>query len=423
MQKEKPRTSFRRILFIMALVISGETIFLLPFVLIRIFRPTFLDVFGLTNFELGSAFSVYGIVAMVSYFAGGPLADRFSTRKLMSIALVATALGGIVYATIPSLKVLTVLYGFWGVTTILVFWAPMLRATRVWGGVNDQGKAYGILDGGRGLLAALIASISVAIFAALLPEDVNSASLEQRTAALRQVLLIFSGLAVVVAVLVWFAIPDAGMGQEKDDKPGATLAGVRKVLRMPAVWLQAMIVICAYIGYKSTDDFSLFARDAFGYDEVAAANMGTISFWVRPFAALIAGFLGDRIASSRVIIIGFIILICGSLFIALGFLQPGLHWMLITTLIFTCLGIYGLRGVYFAVFEEAKVPLAVTGSAIGLVSVAGYTPDIFWGPVMGFLIDRSPGALGHQHVFAMVAVFGFVGLAAAIAFRWVVRRK
>jgi hypothetical protein len=49
--------------------------------------------------------------------------------------------------------------------------------------------------------------------------------------------------------------------------------------------------------------------------------------------------------------------------------------------------------------------------------VVGFTPDVFMGPLMGVLLDNSPGVLGHQHVFAAVAVFGAVGLVATIAFR------
>ena len=87
------------------------------------------------------------------------------------------------------------------------------------------------------------------------------------------------------------------------------------------------------------------------------------------------------------------------------------------------IGIYALRGVYFPLFEEAKVPLAITGSAVGLVSVVGYTPDIFMGPLMGYLIDRSPGATGHQHVFAVVAGFAVVGLIATLCFQYMTKQK
>jgi hypothetical protein len=96
--------------------------------------------------------------------------------------------------------------------------------------------------------------------------------------------------------------------------------------------------------------------------------------------------------------------------------------MLILTIVATSVGIYALRGVYFALLAEGAVPLAFTGSAIGLVSVIGFTPDVFMGPLMGVLLDGSPGVLGHQHVFAAVAGFGVVGFIAALAFRRVTGR-
>ncbi|HEX9000930.1 MAG TPA: MFS transporter, partial [Blastocatellia bacterium] len=135
-------------------MVAGEGSFLLPFVLARIFRPTLLDVFGLTNLQLGAVFSLFGVFALASYLPGGLLADRFPARRLMSAALLLTALGGVALAQIPSLKVLTILYGFWGLTTTLLFWAAMIRATREWGGSANQGRAFGLLEGGRGLLSA-----------------------------------------------------------------------------------------------------------------------------------------------------------------------------------------------------------------------------------------------------------------------------
>jgi MFS family permease len=403
----------------LALIAAGEAIFLLPFVVARIFRPTFLDVFGITNLQLGTAFSLYGAVALVAYILGGPLADRFSARRLMATALLATALGGILFARVPGLGWLTAVYGFWGLTTILLFWAALIRAAREWGGPMGQGKAFGILDSGRGLVAALLASVSVAIFAAFLPADVASASLQERAQALSNIIWIFTGLGVLAAVLVWFLVPEPPTESfsSPSKRPGMNLAGLKTVVRMPAVWLQAIIIVCAYVGYKCTDDFSLYASDAFGYDDVAAAHIGTISFWVRPFAAIGAGLLGDRVRSSRVLMGSFSVLILGSLIIAFGLVQPGILWMLLATVALTSAGIYALRGVYFAIFEEAKVPLAFTGSAVGLVSLIGYTPDIFMGPLMGYLIDSSPGALGHQHVFGVLAGFGLLGLLATVLFK------
>lgn len=363
---------------------------MLPFVIARIFRPTFLAVFDLTNLQLGTAFSIYGFVAAIAYFTGEPLADRFSARRLMAIALFSTAIGGIVFASVPSIGVLSVLYGFWGLTTILLFWAALIRATRIWGGDATQGQAYGILDSGRGLVSALLASISVAIFAALLPNEIDVSSLADRKAALSWIIWIFSGLTLGTAILVYFAIPEnKAHSSSSTDKDRFTLEGLKAVIRMPAVWLQALIVVCAYVGYKCTDDFSLFAYDVFGYNDIEAARIGTITFWVRPFAALGAGLLGDRFRPSRVLALGFGLLIAGSLVMASGQFPLHIPWILIVTIISTSLAIYSLRGLYFAIFGEAKVPVAFTGSAVGVVSVIGFTPDIFMGPLMGYLLDRS----------------------------------
>ena len=412
----------RRASIIVALIAAGEAVFVLPFVLTRVFRPTFLDVFGITNLELGTAFSFYGIVAMAAYFGGGPLADRYSARRLMAAALLVTGLGGVALAGIPSPRGLNILWGIWGLSTILLFWAAMIRATREWGGISGQGRAYGILEGGRGLLAAVIASVTVVVFAALLPADVASATPAQRASAFRAVIWIFTGLTLSIALLVWVVVPDIAPQDKGEQEPKLSWDGIRGACRMPVVWLQAVIVVCAYVGYKATDDFSLMARDVLGFDEVTAAGIGTLTFWIRAIVAVGAGYLADLVDSSRVIAWGFAILLAGSGLIASGLLAPGVAWMLISTIVATSVGVYALRGVYFALLAEGGVPLAFTGSAVGVVSLIGFTPDVFMGPLMGVLLDNSPGALGHQHVFTSVAVFGVLGLVAIIAFRRITRR-
>ena len=76
-------------------------------------------------------------------------------------------------------------------------------------------------------------------------------------------------------------------------------------------------------------------------------------------------------------------------------------------------GVYAARSLYFAVMERGKIPLVLTGTAVGLISLIGYTPDIFAGPAMGYLFEANPGALGHQLVFGMLAIFSLVGGVAA----------
>ena len=60
-------------------------------------------------------------------------------------------------------------WGFFGLTNILLFWAALIKVTRAWGGGDQQGLAYGLLDGGRGLLAAVLASLGVFAFSVAFP--------------------------------------------------------------------------------------------------------------------------------------------------------------------------------------------------------------------------------------------------------------
>lgn len=92
------------------------------------------------------------------------------------------------------------------------------------------------------------------------------------------------------------------------------------------------------------------------------------------------------------------------------------------TIVATRAAVFALRGLYFAMMGEGHIPFRYLGSAVGIVSVIGYTPDIFMGPLMGFLLDRSPGALGHQHVFSVIAVFSFIGMLATLWFRRLANR-
>lgn len=408
----------------LVIVLAGEAIFLLPFVVPRVFRPTLLAAFDITNLQLGAAFSLYGVVAMASYIFGGPLADRFSVRNLMFMALIVTSAGGAYLATIPSLAGLRALYAFWGMTTILLFWAALIRATREWGGDYRQGLAYGILEGGRGLVAAILAMTGTYALATLLPEDVATANREQKIEAIQRVIWIYSGMTLVAAGLVWFFVPHNRPEKHDDDvSERFTLKHMGQVLRNPAIWLQGVIVVCAYTGYKGGDNFGLYAHDVFGFDDVDSASVATMSLWIRPFTAFAAGLIADKIGASRGVLICFAALTIGDLVVALGVPDASMPWMLYTTIAGTGAMVYGLRGIYFALFPEAKVATAFTGTAVGLVSIIGYTPDVFVGPLMGYLTDTYDGELGHQYFFGVLTAFAFCGCVATIMFQRICRRR
>ncbi|WP_299129452.1 MFS transporter, partial [uncultured Winogradskyella sp.] len=240
---------------IILLILAAEAVFVLPFVLQRIFRTTFLESFSISQTELGSCFSVYGIVALVSYLFGGPLADKFKPNLLMSVALILTGLGGLYLATYPSLYYLHLLYGFWGFTTIFLFWAAMIKATRIWGGSNKQGIAFGFLDGGRGLVAALFGSAGVIIFLLFITKDIELTSIEDRRIAFREVIRCTSISVMLIGLIVFFFLR-LNENQKVNSDNNAKIFSINNfkiVMKYRAVWLLMIIILCAYYAYKMTN--------------------------------------------------------------------------------------------------------------------------------------------------------------------------
>jgi len=246
----------------------------------------------------------------------------------------------------------------------------LIKATRDWGGDKSQGVAFGILEGGRGLVAAIAASI---------------------------------------------AVPADKRGSDVEFNP---LQGMGVVLRRPVVWAQAAIIVCAYCCYKGLDNYSLYAVQVMGMDEVEGARLATWGVWTRPAAAVLAGLIADRFNATRAIGVTFAAL-CVS-YGTWSLLEPtGLGVEIIYLNFFaTFVGAFALRGIYFALLEENRTPKFLTGAAVGLMSLVGYTPEIFFGPISGRILDADPGLLGHQNNFIFLAIIAGVGVVAVL---WLVR--
>ena len=403
-------------LSITLLILSGELVFLLPYVLARVFRPTFLEVFDLSNFQLGSLFSVYGIVALLSYVYGGVISDKFQPKILIAASMFFTALGGLVLISYPSYFILSLLYGYWGFTTVFLFWGAMIKATRVWGGTNNQGLAFAFLDGGRGLVAASMGTLGVLIFSTFLTNDIESASLMERKEAFKYVILFSSFTVFLTGVFVLLLMKTNPQNESKNVSALDSLTNIKTVLKIQSVWLIMIIIISAYIGYKVTDIYSLYASEVMLFNDVEAAKIGSLQLYLRPLVCVIIALIADKTSYINLITTGFIIMLIGSVIFASGIVESNMNFIFYLSLIVVATGTYAIRALYFSIMQEGRIPLILTGTAVGLISVVGYTPDIFATPMIGYLLDTYPGILGHQYVFSVLVIFSLLGLLASIKF-------
>ncbi len=139
---------------------------------------------------------------------------------------------------------------------------------------------------------------------------------------------------------------------------------------------------------------------------------------MRPVAAVAAGLLADRLTSSRVVIGCF--LLTGAAYLSFIFAAPftASMWLLWSNVLISGLGLFALRGVYFALLEESSIPREMTGTAVGVVSFIGYTPEIFMPLLGGWLIDQWPGtAIGYHLLFSFLCSASVAGIVATVILR------
>ena len=394
-------------------MLAAESIYILPYVLARVFRPTFLDVFNLTNLELGGLFSIYGVVAFFSYLYGGVLADRYSPRKLLSISLIFTSLGGLVMMTYPSYFIMQLLFAYWGFTTVFIFWAPMLKATRAIGGVKMQGKTFSFLDGGRGVVASSIGLIGVLIFSILITEDVSSLTLSEKQEVFKYVIGASSLIVFIIGIVVYAYLRI----ELKDDEKIGNIKSLLELAKLKSVWLISFIILCAYMGYKITDVYSLYASEVMLFDEINAARVGALQQYLRPIVCISIAFFTDKNGNINNILIGFFVMMLGSILFASGLIKVSMNILFFISLIIVATGTYAIRGLYFSILKDGKIPYILSGTAIGLISIVGYSPDIFATPLYGYLLDNYPGIEGHQYVYLILFISSIVGIYVGLKFK------
>lgn len=417
----------QRWLTMFSLILAGESIFLPAFHLGRYFKSSLLTTFALDEFQLGQLGAAYGVCATICYFLGGPLADRWSPRWLMTGSLLATAAGSVYMSTFPGFTGLCCLFGFWGITTILAFWAPLISVTRQIAGTAGQGRAFGILDGGRGLASALIASAAAYAFAWMVG-DATGMSLDQERLAVQRLIWSYGLFCCLAAACVWRFVPDridahasTDNGPQTSDLNVWQRLGV--VLSAPAIWLQAVIIIAAYSAFKMLDNYGLYAQDAYGLSTTDSAKLIANISYARVGAALAAGWIADKWLGVRgTIQVGFALLLLAYGIFLLTPASPDLVWLLSLNMLISCIGFFALRGIYFALIDDAGIPPAMTGTAVGVISFVGYAPEIFMGPLTGWLIReaREQGNVlaGYQQIFLILGCLCASGMLAAWLLRW-----
>ncbi|WP_066496394.1 MFS transporter [Abyssisolibacter fermentans] len=358
---------------------------------------------GLSHEQYGHVIGLYGKIALLMYFPGGWMADKFDPRKLMLFSYVSSGALGIYLSTYPSYAGVQFTFIAWGVTTILTFWAAQVKVTRSLGDDDMQGKIFGIANGIEGISGMIISFIALTIFNMVAVEELG----------LRFVLIFQSSLTIIVGFITFFALRDVKFKDSDDVK--YTVHDYIKVLKMPEVWLIGIAIFSYYTVFSSLSYISPYLETEF---MLSAAMVGTVSILRQTGTKIIGGptfgTLADKCGStSKMFIVGFtLVTVCVGAFMLIP-VNTTYTILAVALMLLLAFGLFGLTGIGYATISESKIPMKYTGAAVGLISLIGYVPDAFYYNIAGNWLDTH-GSKGYTYIFTLSLIMAVVGLAVSI---------
>ena len=267
--KSKLRQNIWRLILI---TIAGSVIYGLPYFR-SYYYDAYLEAYHLTNTQMGMFGSMFGILGMISYLFGGVVADMFSSRKLMSLSMVLTGVGGLLHLTHPSYEMLLFIYLLWGLTSLFAFWPSLLKSLREIASDDEQSKAYGFMDGGRGIVNVIHLAITLAIFN-YFSQKVNN------LVGLDGVIIFYSALVIILGIALFFIMKEPDTSHKTAEK--FNFKQILTVLKMPAVWILSLILCCTYTMNIAFYYFTPYATATFGITATAAAMVTMLSCKCQP---------------------------------------------------------------------------------------------------------------------------------------------
>ena len=393
------------------LMLGAGTIYKLGFLKDAFYVPM-QEFMGLSHTQIGTAMSIAGLISTFSFLTAIGITDKVSKKIMIPFSLISICLCGIWLSTFPSYPVFLLIYCLLAICADMLYWPTMLKTVRLLGTEDEQGRMFGIMEAGRGLMDTSIAFGALGIFSAM----------GSTAAGLKMAILFYSIVPGVIGIIMYFML-------EPDDAPAPTpvqtqenasaakeknTSGIMRTLKNKNIWLVSFNIFFVYSVYCGLTYFIPFLEEAYALPAALVGVYGIINqYGLKMLGGPVGGFITDKIlhSATKYLRIAFVIVgVIVAVFAMLPHKSMGIFLgMFITLTISAC--VYSMRAIFFAPMDEVHVPREITGSAMAMGSFIGYLPGSFMYAVYGGILDKFEGLFGYRIVYLMMAVFaagGFV---------------
>lgn len=359
------------------------------------FYNHFIQTYNITYGQAGDLLTFFGITAVIGYFIGGWIADKFNPKMLVVWSAILTGLAGTVVAFSSSFTVLKIMYFLFGITSTCMHWSAFLKLIKNIGEDDEQGRLFGFYNFAYGAFGIACTYIILGMMETALAKY-----------EFRGGMMIYCIISIVFGILTWLFVPydkeKAKAREAADDKIDLKLMG--KVLKMPITWYLGLFTLGYFIIRSTVPYLNPYMTDAFAVSVgVAALITNTLRSGMNLVAGPIGGFFIDRLKSStKVVMVGGI----GTLILTVVMMmipqEKGMVTLLIAVCIILLLFSYVNSTALYTPVTEARVPFKYVGTVLGVASAIGYSSDIWLYNVCGAWLD-SYGNDGYRYIWIMQA--------------------
>ncbi len=326
---------------------------------------------GLTSTQVGMAWGMIGLGALLFSVIGGLISDRIGVRWTGLIGLLLLAMGGtmrgLAHDYYPFLAAMFLFGAAMGLTR-----PNFPRALSQWFPPNRLGMVNGLSAGGSALGAALSMAFSVSIIGPMV-------------GGWRNITIILGGLTFVLAIAWGFLVRERIFGERPAPSISTVLKGFGLVLRSKPIWVLSIAAFLLF-GHSGawSSHFPGFFERKYGMTNAMAGQIVSITLFSGVFAAIIGPTLSDRLGSRKPAIL--LACIAGGLCNMLqgSFLGP----VLTIILVIMPFGVGTIAPLLLTIpFELKQLPRSVAGAAIGMIFTFQNLGAFVYPILSGKLID------------------------------------
>ena len=385
--------------YLMILIATCTTVvYFIPYACYDFYNH-FLETYQITDGQAGELLSFFGITAVVGYFIGGWIADKFNPKMLVVLSSLLTGAAGIVVALSSSFTVLRIMYFIFGITSVCMHWSAFLKLIKNIGEDDEQGRLFGFYNFSFGLIGVACTYLILGMMETALAKY-----------EFRGGMMIYCVISILFGILTWIVVPydkeKAKAREAADDKIDLKLIG--KVLKMPITWYLGLFTLGYFLLRSTVPYLNAYLTDCFAVSIALAALLtNTLRSGMNLVAGPVGGFLIDKLKSStKVVMVGSI----GTFVMTIVLMMIPQGKDMVAILFVTCVVLllfsYVNSTALYTPVTEAKVPFKYVGTVLGVASAIGYSSDVWLYNVCGTWLDNY-GNGGYKYIW-MLQAFGAV---------------